>query len=226
MIVAAMIANAAQRLSRRLHRDRQGIAMVEFAIVMPFFIMFGMWGIELAFYQLQIMKVEQLASHVADNASRIGDYSTLENRKIYESDIDDLLVGADLQAGTQMKLLTKGRIIISSLEVNSGGKQYIHWQRCAGLKQVQSSYGKQGDVLTPGMGPKNREVAAQANDAVMFVEVQYDYQPLISKTFIGNPTISSIASFTVRSSRDLLQVYQGATASPVMGCSRYTSTIS
>lgn len=210
----------------RLRNDRRGVAMTEFAIAMPFFIAVGMWGIELAHYQFQIMKIEQVASHIADNASRIGDYSTLENRKIYESDIDDLLVGGDVQAGPQMELLSKGRIIVSSLEVNSAGKQYIHWQRCVGSKNVQSSFGKEGDVLTAGMGPKDKEIVAQTGDAVMFVEVQYEYKPLVSASFIGTPTIGSIASFTVRSSRDLTQIYQGSPASPVMTCNRFTPTVS
>jgi len=213
-------------LSRRLRSDRSGIAMVEFALVMPFFLGVAMWGLELGRYQFQVMKIQQLSAHVADNASRIGDYSKLQNRKIYESDIDDLLVGASLQAGSQMDLLNHGRIILSSLEVNPAGKQYIHWQRCAGVKKVTSSYGKETEVLgDAGIGPKGGEVPALPNDAVMFAEVQYEYQPLISDTFIGTPLISSIASFTVRSSRDLTQIYQGTPASPKMTCDRYTATV-
>lgn len=213
-------------LRYRLRRDRSGVAMVEFALVMPFFLGIAMWGIELGYYQFQIMKIEQLSAHVADNASRVGDYSKLQNRKIYESDIDDLLVGANLQAGSQMDLLNHGRIILSSLEMNEDGKQYIHWQRCVGTKNVTSSYGKEGDVLpNAGIGPKGSEVPALANDAVMFVEIQYDYTPLISDSFVGTPVISSIASFTVRSSRDLKQIYQGTTASPKMTCDRYTGSV-
>jgi hypothetical protein len=200
--------------------------MTEFALIMPFFLTMGLWGIELANYQFQIMKIEQIAANVADNGSRIGDYSTLQNRRIFESDIDDLLVGANLAAGTQMNLLTKGRIILSSLEVNSAGKQYIHWQRCVGSKAVASSYGKEGDVLgNAGIGPVGSQVPAVAGDAVMFVELQYDYQPLISARLIGNPTIKSIASYTVRSSRDLTQIYQTSPASPKMTCDKYTSSV-
>lgn len=214
------------RLRLQLRRDSSGIAMTEFALIMPFFLTIGLWGIELANYQFQIMKIEQLAANVADNGSRIGDYSTLQNRKIYESDIDDLFVGANLAAGAQMDLFNKGRIILSSLEVNAAGKQYIHWQRCVGTKAVPSSYGKEGDVLSnAGIGPTGNQVPALTNDAVMFVELQYDYQPLISTSFIGNPTIKSIASFTVRSSRDLTKIYQTSPASPSMTCGKYTSSV-
>jgi Flp pilus assembly protein TadG len=205
--------------------DALGVAMTEFALAMPLFLTAGLWGIELANYQLASMRIEQLAATVADNGSRIGDYSTLQNRKIYESDIDDLFVGAGL-AAAKLDLFNKGRIILSSLEVNSGGKQYIHWQRCVGTKAVASSYGKEGDVLTTaGIGPTTSQVSASANDAVMFVEVQYDYQPLVSSTFIGKPTIKSIASYTVRSSRDLSQVYQTTPVSPKMTCGKYTNTV-
>ena len=213
-------------LSRRLRKDRFGIAMVEFALVMPFFLGAAMWGIELGNYQFQVMKIEQLSAHVADNASRVGDYSKLQNRKIYESDIDDLLVGANLQAGAQTDLFNHGRVILSSLEVNAAGKQYIHWQRCVGTKKVTSTYGKENDVLgNAGIGPKGSEVPALPDDAVMFAEIQYDYQPLISDSFIGTPLISSVASFTVRSSRDLTQIYQGTPPSPKMTCNRYTATV-
>lgn len=210
----------------RLKRDISGIGMTEFALVVPFFLTFGLWGIELANYQFQTMKIEQLSANVADNASRIGDYSTLQNRKIYESDIDDLLVGANLAAGTSMDLFNKGRIIISSLQVNASGKQYIDWQRCVGTKAVTSSYGKQGDVLgNAGIGPTGREVAATTNDAVIFVELQYEYQPLVTSSFVGDSTIKSIASYTVRSSRDLTKIYQTSPASPSMTCGKFTNSV-
>ncbi len=201
------------------------MALIEFALIIPLFLVMGMWGIELSNYAYRTMRVGQLAAHVADNASRIGDYSKLQDRKIYESDIDDLLIGADLQAGKQMDLFNRSRIIISSLQVNPSKQQYIHWQRCIGTKQVTSSYGNENEIRSVGMGPPGREVYAFEGEAVMFVEIRYDYQPLISSAFIGRPTISSIASFTVRSSRDLTQIYQTTPASPKMTCNKFTNTV-
>src|SRR3546814_13154337 len=40
---------------------------------------------------------------------------------------------------------THGRIILSSLERNDDGGQWIHWQRCYGDLDVESSYGEAGD---------------------------------------------------------------------------------
>jgi len=199
--------------------------MTEAALILPFFLTAGLGAIEVANYSLMTMKVGQLAAQVADNASRIGDYSTLENRKIYEGDIDDLLQGAAIQSGA-MDLYDHGRVIVSSLEVDGSNNQYIHWQRCMGKKVVDSSYGKQGDVMPNGMGPAGSEVTAIPGDAVIFVEVQYDYQPLIGKAFFyGTSTVKSVASFMVRDSRDLSQIYQSNPGSPdpVYTCDKYTN---
>lgn len=199
--------------------------MVEAGLILPFFIGFSLWGIELANYSLTTMKVGQIAVQVADNASRIGDTSTIDNRKITEGDIDDLLLGAGLQGGKRMDIYEKGRVIISSLEVNADNRQYIHWQRCMGKKTATSSYGVAGAVLPNGMGPTGREVIALPGEAVIFVEFQYDYQPLVSSRLIASSAIKSIASFTVRSSRDLSQIYQANPGAPdaVASCSQFSN---
>lgn len=214
-------------LIRRLLRNSSGIAMTEFALGAPFLLIAGLWGTETANYALVNMKVGQLAVHIADNASRIGDTSTLQNRKIYEADINDVIYGAQIQGGPSIGLYDNGRVIISSLEVNADGEQYIHWQRCRGVKNVAPSFGEEGDVLTDGMGPEDQEVIAQEGEAVIFVEINYTYQPLISARFMGDLNISSVASFTVRDDRDLTQIYQRNPSDPdtVQGCNTYSGNV-
>ncbi|WP_374529670.1 TadE/TadG family type IV pilus assembly protein [Novosphingobium sp.] len=206
------------RTMRRLLRHRSGVAMTEFALGAPFLLTAGLWGTEVANFALANMKIGQLAVHLADNASRIGDTSTLQNRKIYESDLNDVFFGAQIQGGAGIDLYRHGRVIISSLEVDPAtGRQYIHWQRCRGAKTVNSSYGLEGDGLSSsiaGMGAAGEEVIAQPGDAVIFVEISYTYQPLVSSRFISNLEIHTIASFNVRDSRDLSQIYQRNPSSP------------
>ena len=215
---------------RQLLRSTSGVAMTEFALGAPFLLTAGLWGTETANYALVNMKIGQLAVHVADNASRVGDTSTLQNRRIYESDINDVIYGAQIQGGPAIGLYDNGRVIISSLEMQDtagGGDQYIHWQRCRGAKNVNSSFGDEGDVLADGMGPDGMEVIAQQGEAVIFVELSYTYQPLISATFIPNRDITTVASFTVRDDRDLSQIYQRDPGSPdpVQRCSTYTGNV-
>lgn len=228
------------RLLSRLKSSVSGVAAVEFALSMPFLLFFGLWGIETANYAIVNMRVSQLAFHLADNASRIGDASELENRKIYEADIEDLLRGADIQSG-RLDFFEHGRAIISSVEQyeetrncvpGSGcpagleeGDQFIHWQRCKGEKNIAPAYGALNVALPNGIGPAGREVMAPADSAVIFAEVHYDYQPLVSDRFINNTTIRAVAAFVVRDSRDLTGIKQRNPASPdpVSACNVYDS---
>lgn len=221
------------QFARRLGRDTSGLGMTELALSLPFLMMAGMWGVELSNYALTSMKVNQLAAHIADNASRVGDTSQLTSRKVYESDINDVLVGANIQGG-HLDLLEHGRVTISSLEFYTDvdhcknavcvpgsatfDDQFIHWQRCLGKKNSPPGYGSEGDVMASGMGPSGRKVNAFAGEAVIFVEVAYDYQPLVSSRFVGEPEIKVMASFMVRDSRDLYELYQTAPAAPVADC--------
>jgi hypothetical protein len=206
------------RLCYRLRRSVAGVAAVEFALSLPVMLTLGLWGAELGNLAITHMRVSQLAMQLADNGSRIGDVSMLESLRIYESDINDMMVGAKIQSG-KLDLFEHGRVIISSLEVvpSTESTQYIHWQRCMGKRTVQSAYGSEGtglDGSLKGMGPLGEEVTAAKGDAVIFVEISYEYQPLVSSRFVPNTIISTTATFNVRDDRDLTQIYQRSTASP------------
>lgn len=216
-----------RHLARRLRRNTSGVALTEFALALPLLLTAGLWGTEEANLAITYMRVNQLAIHIADNAARIGDTSTLENRKIYESDINDLLLGSNLQA-EGLDFYDRGRTIISSLETDpTTGNQYIHWQRCMGKKNWLSSYGNAGDGTTTslsGMGPAGSQVTAPPGGAVIFVEVAYDYRPIVSAKFVSSDPITAIAAFVVRDSRDLSQIYQRSSTSPdpIASCTAFT----
>ena len=223
-----MIKLAERDLLQRLAVSRSGVAATEFAIVLPFLLGVGLMGLEVANRTIVQMQVSQLASHIADNASRIGDTSTLQNRKIYESDLNDLFRGAEIQGGARIGLFENGRVIISSLEVvpDTEDEQYIHWQRCLGAKNHTSSDGVEGDGLDgglPGMGPAGEEVWAFPDEAVIFVEIVYDYQSVVGETFGFSGEVTATASFTVRDDRDLTQIYQRdpGDPDPVASCGVY-----
>jgi hypothetical protein len=210
---------SAGKFLRGLVKDLSGTAMTEFALGLPLLLTAGLYGAETANLALINMKVSQLAMHIADNASRIGDTSTISNRKIFESDINDLLAGSNIQGGNSLNFYEHGRAIISSNEVfdsiisclNGGcpnglhtdGTKFIHWQRCKGKKVWPSSYGDEDAVLPSGIGPLGQEVIPDPGTAVIFVEVAYDYQPLVSSRFFGPTTIKAISSFVVRDNIDL-----------------------
>lgn len=220
-----------KRFTRRLHRSTSGVAMLEFALSAPLLMTVGLWGVESANQAIVQMRISQAAVLIADNASRVGEESLLGQVKIYESDINDVFYGSALQTGGNIDLFDHGRVILSSLEVVPGSdpeKQYIHWQRCMGLKHYSSSYGHTGDGLTTdiaGMGPPGQEVVAFDGESVMFVELAYDYQPLVSSIFTHAGTLKATAAFNVRNDRDLSQIYQRDPNNPdsVADCNTYTN---
>ena len=191
------------------------------------------------------MQISQIAMNTADNMSRVGLDSGLSLVQIREVDVNDSFAGAKIASG-ELAVTTNGRIILSSLETNSSGGQWIHWQRCKGAKVVNSAYGAQGTGITgtsfAGMGPATARVTAPAGAAVMYVEIYYDYQPLFPMLWSTTPngktlgkvfnsaqqSISYGNAFIVRDNRDLTQIYNpnnpltGAPA-PVSNCNTYSS---
>lgn len=196
--------------SVRLLTDQRGAAMVELGFMLPILLLMGLTGAELTNYITVKMRMSQIALHLADNAARIGTGSQLSSKTINESDINDLFVGANLQAG-ELGLLTNGRMIISSLQPianpNSTSRFKIAWQRCQGAKTTRtSSYGiyntTSGTNMT-GMGPTGRQVTAPDYGATMFVEIYYEYKPIFQISAAPTTTLTEIASMVVRDKRDL-----------------------
>ena len=77
------------------------------------------------------------------------------------------------------------------------------WQRCHGSLNINPSYGRQDAgrndaTLATGLGRTGNKIVAAPNTAVMFVEVTYDYQPLISNRLFGPSRIRYESAFNVR----------------------------
>ncbi|WP_079246954.1 TadE/TadG family type IV pilus assembly protein [Sphingomonas turrisvirgatae] len=214
-------------LSRRLWKDRSGVALLEFGMTLPILLLLSLTGAELTNYVITRMRVSQIALHLADNAARIGSGSQLQAKQITEADINDLLTGAGLQAG-ELDLYRNGRVIISSIEpsiVNPANSR-IRWQRCRGSKTTRASTyptaaqraaGATNDNL-PGMGPDGRQVTAPPYGVTMFVEVYYEYQPLVKTSLSPTRDMTEIASMMVRDRRDTVGgangVYQVSGVTP------------
>lgn len=215
-------------LLQRLWHARSGAAATEFALAAPLLMTAGLWGVESAHRAVLQMRISQVAVLIADNASRVGENSLLGETKLFESDLNDVLYGAHIQAGSGVDLYRHGRVILSSLEVVPGteDQQYIHWQRCKGKLRHTSGYGVAGDGLTsefPGMGPPGEEIIAFKGEAVMFVEISYEYQPLIAEAFTRAIELRATAAFNVRDNRDLARIHQRdeSDPDPVASCDKF-----
>jgi Flp pilus assembly protein TadG len=231
---STLINRFAQKLTRRLRRlqaDERGAIIIEFAYTLPIFTVLGFTGVEVANLAIVNMRVSQIAMTAADNLSRAKQSVPSALPQLREVDINDSFLGARIQGGTNIPILTNGRIVVSSLQQNGSGKQTILWQRCKGIKHVDSLYGGQGATQPntgttgfQGMGSGSTRIQAEANSAVIFAEVTYDYVPLVASSILGPRTIRKEAAFYVRDDRDLTQVYNPNPAATVSNCNVYDAT--
>lgn len=191
---------------RQLARNARAAVIIEMAFAIPLLVLIGFGGLEVANLTLVNTRVSQIGLSVADNASRIAAGSNLALPQVREVDINEVFAGIEKQA-SGMDFKENGRVILSSLERNEDDGQWIHWQRCYGDLEIDSEFGPEGTGADgddfPGMGPEGQEVTAAGGTAVMFVEVTYQYQPLLYGKWLGARTITSTAAFNIRESRNL-----------------------
>jgi Flp pilus assembly protein TadG len=227
---------------KRLRQGAEGAATIEFALLLPMVLYMGGAGIEYANYGLAQLRISQIAMALADNASRVGLSSTLSSVQLRETDVNDILTGAKLQ-GAGIRLSSNGRIIISSLEnvqqsYDSAPVQRIHWQRCLGLRSgsgYDSSYGttsitagtdatqtNAGTAAPTGMGDTGYMVNAPSGYGVMFIEVNYAYQPLFGTLYAPAMQIHYTASYVVRDKRDYTQIYNPSPTVTRSTCNLYS----
>jgi len=215
--------------TRRLRSDTSGLALLEFALSLPLFLGLGMFGVEVAWFAVTSMNVSQISLTIADNAARMGQTgSSSATKTIYRSDINSIFAGAAKQ-GENIDLLQNGRIVLSSLEtLGASGKQTIRWQRCKGMKHYNSAYGPENTNESSnksfvGMGPPGREIRAPKDDAVMYVEIFYEYQGLFGDMFLPNKVIKQEAAFPIRDDRNLsAQVANDGAPNPA--CNVYSAS--
>ncbi|ANI76817.1 TadE/TadG family type IV pilus assembly protein [Sphingobium sp. EP60837] len=204
-------------LRQKLLRCQSGIALTEFAMAFPILMILATSGLELTNYALTVKRVGELAMMVSDNASRMGSQSAINNKPVSEAEINDVFVGADLQA-SGLNIEQKGKIVLSSLQTNADGGQTIKWQRCFGGDAYHSAYGSEGTGATgtsfTGMGPTGQEIRAATGTAVMVVEVHYTYNRLMPIISLPLRDITEFSAYNVRDSRDITQVYNSENVTP------------
>jgi len=210
--------------------DRRGVAMMEFALSLPIVLPIGLYAVELSNFGIQQLRLSQATLTLSDNISRVGVDTNMATQQLREADVNEVIEGLRRQTD-RLALTTNGRVTISSLETKDGA-QWIHWQRCVGLKRgvgYDSTFheGQGGATGTSfrGMGNPARPVTAPEGSAVIVVEVNYDYQPLISRYFLGSRKLGQTASYIVRDNRELAA---GVTdpaprVEERMTCDRYTT---
>lgn len=71
------------------------------------------------------------------------------------------------------------------------------------MKNVQSSFGAEGagetdGALAQGIGPTGQKILAPTASAVLYVELQYDYQPIVPEFLFPSRTITYRSAYSKR----------------------------
>jgi Flp pilus assembly protein TadG len=89
-----------------------------------------------------------------------------------------------------------------------------------------AAVGPAGGPAVVGMGDNAASaVKAPNSGGVMFVEINYDYKPIVGQWLFGAARIHYIASFIVRDNRDFTQIYNPVTSpvTPRATCNLYST---
>lgn len=232
------------RTAARLWRDARATSVMEFALGAPLLMALGGYGIEISNLAITNMRISQYALQLADNASRIGVNSGLATYQLREGDLNDVLQGVRLfSAGA--KLTTYGRVTMSSLEnvqqsYDDDNVQRIHWQRCIGLKAgagfdsdtsqapninaaSDGTASTQGKDAPDGIGDTGLKVNAPDDTGVIYVEINYQYQPLFGTLFVKATKLHYVASAVVRDKRDYSRIYNPTPTATASTCDKHAA---
>jgi hypothetical protein len=95
------------------------------------------------------------------------------------------------------------------------------------LRPGPLAVGPAGGPVLVGMGDSAAEaVTAPASGGVIFVEINYKYQPVVGNWLFGQSRIHYIASFIVRDNRDFSQIYNPSpaiTTANKLTCDKWTA---
>lgn len=194
------------RLLARLIHDRGAVTVIELAVSLPFLMVMILGTLEMVNLGILHDRLNQLAISVADNASR-AKQSVVGGAPVFrEFDVNQVFTGASLSV-RDLDFPTNGRVILSSLETNSQGGQWIHWQRCWGNTSYASRYGVQdtgkNGTSFAGMGQPGNVMTVEYPNAIMFVEVVYQYHPMFFGSLFTPQLLHKDAAMYVRDDRNL-----------------------
>lgn len=176
------------RLFRRFAKDNSAIAAVEFAMILPVFILLTMGCFEVTRLVLIHQKMARAAASMADLVAQSDDPLTMPQLNDLYQAAFNLMSPYDLQGN--------GRVIVSSLMNTAGAAQpKIEWQRLSpGAMSAISHFG--GEGATASGLPAG--LVVRPEDDVIVAEVFFNYTPILANVIYSGSQFYANAFNRVR----------------------------
>lgn len=171
---------------RSFWRAQHGVAVTEFALVLPLLLILFYGLVEITRFILIAQKVEKLAHTAADVVA--------QSSVVRTSELNQLLA-ASSDIMQPFAVGTSGTIIVSSLYRAAGSANAaVNWRYQGG--GTLSATSRLGDVGALPQMPESFSFDEREN--VIVAEVFYRFSPLISNRFFGTITIYRYAFYRPR----------------------------
>ena len=187
------------RLFCRFRKDKSGLAMLEFALLLPMLLVLTLGSFEVGRYALLTQKIDRISATIADLVARAEALSATE--------VDNLLDATDYLA-QPFEFSTSGMVIVSSIVGRDGQEPIIIGQRSRGTITGQSSkIGSDGGEATlPAAFTDADGQTLEEGEGVIVTEVFYNYVPyfagaggdFVSASFLGASIMYRQAFFRPR----------------------------
>jgi Flp pilus assembly protein TadG len=155
--------------SRSILSNERGVALIEFALSLPFLILLYVGGYQLTDALTAYRKVTITTRSIADLASQ---YTSIDN-----TDLDKVL-NASQQIMAPYSIVNV-KLTVSQINIDNSGTAKVDWSR--GKNKVSLN---KGDIFDIPVSIR------QNNSSLIISDVTYDYIPVIASSIIGPITFS------------------------------------
>jgi Flp pilus assembly protein TadG len=191
-----------QRLSRHFRRNDDGVALVEFAMILPVMVALYVGGVALTLGIMTDRKVILLARSLGDLVAR--------DTAISLSDSEDVFGAAAAVLApysTDKKIL---RMSVSSIRINNKGKTCVVWSLSPNAGS--SPFPRNPKDTVDSVVPADLRASASYSSYLIVSEVEYDYTPIVGENIFGTIKMGETLFLKPRQSAEVTS-YSQTTAS-------------
>jgi len=165
---------------RRLIRQAEGTAAVEFSLILPILVTLWIGGVEVT----QALSVDR---HLNNLATAIGDLSS-RSKTLQYATVDDIF---DIAAGAMYPYSTNGlQLRVTAINIDDANNATVAWSRGQGMTAYVDN-----QLMNSVVPSALRQFP---DSQVVFAEVAYVYEPAVGYVITGNINLSDEAFFVPR----------------------------